>query len=43
MIQLRWLHLGGIQDGTGCWVQATLITFGDVASGVWWVGLLPRV
>jgi len=35
LIQLRWLHLGGIQNGPACWVQASLITFGDVASGVW--------
>ena len=35
LIQLRWLHLGGIQNGIACSVQAALITFGDVASGVW--------
>jgi hypothetical protein len=35
LIQARWAHLGGIEDGTVCWIQAALITFGDVASGVW--------
>ena len=35
LIQLRWLHLGGIQGGTACRMQAALLTFGDVASGIW--------
>jgi len=34
-IQARWAHLGGIEDGMACWMQAGLVTFGDVASGVW--------
>ena len=35
LIQARWAHLGGIENGMACWMQAGLITFGDVASGVW--------
>ena len=35
LIQARWAYLGGIEDGMACWMQAGLVTFGDVASGVW--------
>jgi len=35
LIQARWAYLGGIENGMACWMQAGLITFGDVASGVW--------
>lgn len=35
LIQARWAYLGGIENGMACWMQAGLVTFGDVASGVW--------
>ena len=37
LIQARWAYLGFVETGTACSVQAAMITFGDVATAVWYV------
>lgn len=35
LIQVRWASTGRVEPGMACWVQAAMLTFGDVATAVW--------